>query len=119
MGLGTFGLCPILFRYPQPHCFLVALLPSDPALDPLVDIPGVPYPSVFGRLPKRLLESLPLLQTEQCPVRGSRVSVTTVYQSIRSIGVVTASCWIHSLEYEVISITSVVLLPKLMSQWIW
>lgn len=64
---------------------------AGPTLDPLAHLPGVPHPSIFGRLLQSLGQIHSLIGVEQRTIPGTGVSVTAVAQSLRSIGVVAAS----------------------------
>src|SRR4029453_9628561 len=59
-------------------------------LDPLPDLPGVPHPSVFGRLAERLGKVPLLAAIEQGPAFSTRVSVPTVTQNLGTARVVTS-----------------------------
>ena len=64
---------------------------AGPTLDPLSHLGGVPHPSVGRGLVERFCEFLLLLGIEQRPIPSTRVLVTTIAQSFRTIAVVTTS----------------------------
>jgi hypothetical protein len=64
---------------------------AGPTFDPLSDLGGVPHPSVGRGLLERFSEFLLLFSIEQRPISSTRILVTTIAQSFRTIAVVTTS----------------------------
>src|SRR5215208_3629071 len=91
MGPGDLGALPEpLHVLPAALLLAAERFATPPALDPLAHLPRVPHPSVRRGLQERLFEFLLLLGTEQCPIPGTRIAVTTIPERLRASLVVTA-----------------------------
>src|SRR5215217_1427176 len=90
MGPGDLGALPEPLHVLPAALLLAAERFATPALDPLAHLRRVPHPSVRRGLQERLPEFLLLLSTEQCPIPGTRIAVTTIPERLRASLVVTA-----------------------------
>src|SRR5829696_1696894 len=90
MGPGDLGALPEPLHVLPAALLLAAERFATPALDPLAHLRRVPHPSVRRGLQERLPEFLLLLGTEQCPIPGTRIAVTTIPERLGASLVVTA-----------------------------